>query len=65
MKATNFEVELNEARNGIGILGGKVRNTVSFELPYDYGERHLLVIEKVKINDNFPRSYAQIKKKPL
>lgn len=65
MKASNFEVELNEAKNGIGILGGKVVNTVSFELPYGYGQRHLLVIKKVKINDNYPRSYAQIKKKPL
>ena len=65
MKASNFQEELKEASKGITILGGRVERVESFELPFDYGVRHLLVIKKVKINDKYPRSYAQIKNKPL
>lgn len=65
MKASNFEQELKEAKKGITILGGKVERIESFNLPFEYGERHLLVIKKININDKYPRSYSQIKNKPL
>lgn len=65
MKASNFKEELEIARTGIGLLGGKVEGIISFDLPNQYGERHLLKIKKVKENNFYPRSYKDIKKKPL
>lgn len=65
MKASNLEEELRLAKRGIGLLGGKVEEIISFELPNAYGERHLLKIKKVKENNQYPRAYKDIKKKPL
>lgn len=65
MKASNFKEELEIARTGIGLLGGKVEGIISFDLPNEYGERHLLKIKKVKENNFYPRSFKDIKKKPL
>src|SRR5699024_2422178 len=39
LKSSKGEEELEEARFGIGILGGKVRDTISYELPEEAGER--------------------------
>ncbi len=65
MKASNLEEELNLAKRGIGILGGKVEEIISFLLPNGYGERHLLKVKKIKENNHYPRAFKDIKKKPL
>ena len=62
LKATE---ELTEAKKGIEILGGKVRNEVSFTLQNDE-HRCNIFIEKVKETPKkYPRNFGQIKKKPL
>lgn len=65
MKASNFKEELSRAEKGIEILGGKVTDIISFNLPNDLGERHLLKIKKVTENNRYPRSFKDIKNKPL
>lgn len=65
MKGLNYEAELDEAKNGIMLLGGKLKEVIEFDLPSQMGKRNLLVINKVKVVKNYPRSYSQIKKKPL
>lgn len=65
MKASNFKEELSRAEKGIEILGGKVTDIISFNLPNDLGERHLLKIKKVTENNRYPREFKDIKKKPL
>ena len=37
-----------EAENALEILGGKVVKSIRFDLPNNYGERHLVIIEKIK-----------------
>lgn len=65
MKAQNFQTELERAQKGIQILGGKVAEITSLELPKDLGERHLLKIKKIKENNAYPRPFKDIKNKPL
>ncbi len=57
--------EANEARTAISALGGKWVETVEYTLP-DGSERTLVLIEKIKNTPRrYPRSNAQIKRKPL
>lgn len=65
MKAQNFQTELERAQKGIQILGGKVAEIISLDLPNDLGERHLLKIKKIKENNAYPRPFKDIKNKPL
>lgn len=65
MKAQNFQSELERAQRGIQLLGGKVEDIISLELPNQLGERHLLKIKKVKENNQYPRPFKDIKNKPL
>lgn len=65
MKASIFKEELALAEKGIKILGGQVEKVISLDLPLNYGERHLLKIKKVKENNQYPRPFKDIKKKPL
>lgn len=60
------EGELQNAKNAIGILGGKVKSVQNFELPMDGGSRTLIEIEKVRPTpDRYPRPNGKIKAKPL
>ena len=62
----NLDDELDSAKNAIGILGGKVKQTYAFELPMDGGSRNLIQIEKVRPTpDRYPRAFGKIKSKPL
>ena len=62
----NLDDELDSAKNAIGILGGKVKQTYVFELPMDGGSRNLIQIEKVRPTpDRYPRAFGKIKSKPL
>ena len=62
----NLDDELDSAKNAIGILGGKFKQTYAFELPMDGGRRNLIQIEKVRPTpDRYPRAFGKIKSKPL
>ena len=52
--------------NTIKTLGGKLEDEIIFNLPIENSERRILKIKKVeKTSSKYPRSFAQIKKKPL
>lgn len=69
MKA-NFEEELEEARDAIEKLGGRLASADSFELEWDVSSVHdprcNISVEKIsKTREIYPRNNSQIKKKPL
>ncbi|WP_423363674.1 16S rRNA (guanine(527)-N(7))-methyltransferase RsmG [Mycoplasma sp. P36-A1] len=58
--------EAEEAKKGIDILGGKELNIKKYELSSEHSTRYLLLYKKVnKTPIKYPRSFGQIKKKPL
>lgn len=66
MKASSAEKELKEAKKAIATLGGKFREDISFELPEDAGERHIILIDKKKETPNkYPRKPGKPNKSPL
>ena len=68
MKAAQAVSEVELAKHAIAKLGGKMVDVVSLALENEDGkeERNLVVVEKIgKTPKNYPRNYAQIKKKPL
>ena len=66
MKGKDSNNELIEASKAINILGGKIKETITLELPDGAGTRDIIVIEKIKeCNSKYPRSFAKIKEKPL
>ncbi|MCC5894347.1 MAG: 16S rRNA (guanine(527)-N(7))-methyltransferase RsmG [Alkalibacterium sp.] len=66
MKAAHAPEELNDAKKAIGLLGGKVRDDISFELPEEAGERHIILIDKKKETPNkYPRKPGTPNKSPL
>ncbi len=66
MKASSANEELEEAKNGINILGGKVEKVIEFNLPNDAGLRQIIVIKKIKETPKkYPRIFNNIKEKPL
>lgn len=68
MKAAQAGSEVELAKNAIAKLGGKLIDVVPLALESADGkeERNLVVVEKIgKTPKNYPRNYAQIKKKPL
>lgn len=65
MKADAKE-ELINAKKAIETLGGVIKDTIIFELPFESGTRTLIKIEKnAKTNVKYPRKFSEIKKKPL
>lgn len=65
-KGSNVGEEFMEAENALDILGGKVVKSIRFDLPNNYGERHLVIIEKVKPTPKeFPRDKNQPKTNPI
>ncbi|WP_027108096.1 16S rRNA (guanine(527)-N(7))-methyltransferase RsmG [Lacticigenium naphthae] len=66
MKAANTEEELQDANKAITLLGGKLTEDISFVLPHDAGERHIVMIEKRKETPNkYPRKPGLPNKKPI
>ncbi|MBE6635667.1 MAG: 16S rRNA (guanine(527)-N(7))-methyltransferase RsmG [Ruminococcaceae bacterium] len=68
MKGKNAESELAEAKSGIGILGGKLREVREISLTdgEELLSHPLIIIDKQKKTPAaYPRPYAQISKKPL
>ena len=57
---------LEESKNAIAKLGGKIKEVINYELPDDAGTRTLIVIEKIKNTPNiYPRIFKKIKENPL
>ncbi|NWK84162.1 16S rRNA (guanine(527)-N(7))-methyltransferase RsmG [Staphylococcus sp. GSSP0090] len=66
LKSSKGEEELEEARFGIGVLGGKVVDTISYELPEDAGERQMIIIGKrSQTPKKYPRKPGTPNKSPL
>ncbi|WP_294406248.1 16S rRNA (guanine(527)-N(7))-methyltransferase RsmG [uncultured Ruminococcus sp.] len=65
LKGSGGEEELEEARNAIKILGGKVEKAEKYSLPNGDG-RTLIIIRKVASTPpKYPRNKGQMKKRPL
>lgn len=65
-KSALVEEELKTAENAIGILGGKLEETINFTLPETDIGRSLVVINKISTTpDKYPRSAGKPIKKPL
>ena len=66
LKSSKGEEELEEARFGLGVLGGKVLDTISYELPEDAGERQMIFIDKrSQTPKKYPRKPGTPNKSPL
>lgn len=62
----NNEREIRDAEGAIKKLGGRIKEEIHYELPLEYGERTLIVIEKKeKTPEKYPRGNGQERKKPL
>lgn len=66
MKGSNINQELQNAKKAIDVLGCKIEEIFTFELPEEFGMRNIIKIKKIKRTDEkYPRPYAQIKRKTL
>ncbi|MCG7337752.1 16S rRNA (guanine(527)-N(7))-methyltransferase RsmG [Staphylococcus sp. ACRSN] len=66
LKSAKGDEELEEAAFGIGVFGGKVIDTISYELPEDAGERQMMIIEKrSQTPKKYPRKPGTPNKSPL
>ena len=58
--------ELNEAKKGIALLGGRVERCVSYIIPGTEITHSLILLRKERPTPpKYPRRWAQIKKQPL
>lgn len=65
-KGLKVDAELSIAQNSIKTMGAKVVNQITYQLPNNYGQRTLVHCQKYKLCAlKYPRSYQQIKSKPL
>ena len=66
MKAGNCEVEIEESKNAIRLLGGKIENVVKSNLPNTDIERKIILIRKIKETPReYPRKAGTPSKKPI
>lgn len=66
MKGSNCDDEIEDAKNAIKILGGKIEKIEKFNLPNSDNNRTILIIKKVKkTNGQYPRNAGIPTKKPL
>ena len=64
-KSKGYDIEVNDAKNAIKLLGGEIKDSIKFELG-EYGERILLDIKKIKSTSNkYPRKAGLPTKEPL
>lgn len=65
-KGKEFQEELQTGQNAILILGGNLTDVIEVELPYNYGVRSLVIINKHHSTPTeFPRKNGIPTKKPL
>ena len=66
MKGNNCDEEIENSKNAIKILGGKIEKIEKFELPDSDNNRTIIIIKKIrKISNQFPRNAGIPTKKPL
>lgn len=66
MKGADVGEELKEGEKAIRILGGKIENTFSFQLPLEESMRNIIVIKKEKKTPKkYPRKPGTPNKQPL
>lgn len=66
LKGPNAEVELEEAKYAIKLLGGKTKDLHTIQLPGDQGERNIIVIDKIKSTPKtYPRKPGTPNREPL
>jgi len=65
MKGPNYEEEVNESKNAIKTLGGKIEKVISLNIDGEL-ERNIIIIDKIKKTPGkFPRQAGLPLKKPL
>lgn len=67
MKAVGSDEEIEQAKKGIGILGGTVEQVVDYDVPMSEGRQSRLVIVKKykQTPDRYPRAFQKISSHPL
>ena len=66
MKGSEVQEELNESKNAINILGGKVEKIESFELPDSDMRRNVVIISKIRNTPGkYPRKPGTPAKEPI
>lgn len=64
-KGSNYQSEVDDAKKAISTLGGSIDKMIVFQLPFDYGQRANILIQKKKHIQGYPRSFALMNKKTL
>lgn len=66
MKGNDIEEEVNNSKNAINLLGGKIDKVDYFELPNSDISRNVIIIDKIKNTPNrYPRKAGIPSKEPL
>lgn len=66
MKSVDSEDEINEAKNAIKLLGGKIEAVEDYPIPGTDASHRVVIIRKIAPTPReYPRKYAKIKKSPL
>ena len=66
MKGADSEDEINEAKNAIKLLGGKIEAVEDYKIPgTDVTHRVVIIRKNAATPREYPRKYAKIKKSPL
>ena len=65
MKGPNVEQELEDAKNAIKLLGGKIEKIEKFNINQEF-ERNLIIIKKInKTDKKYPRGQGKPAKEPI
>ena len=66
MKSVDSEQEVNNAKNAIKTLGGRIEKVVDYTIPGTEVQHRLIFIKKIQETPKkYPRAFAKIKKNPL
>ena len=66
MKSVDSEQEVNDAKNAIKTLGGRIEKVVDYTIPGTDVQHRLIFIKKMQeTSKKYPRTFAKIKKNPL
>ena len=65
MKGSEYEVEVDDSKKAIDVLGGQIEKIKNFELP-DSSARNIILIKKIsRTPTKYPRNSGKISKKPI
>ena len=66
MKGPEPDLEVNNAKNAIGTLGGKFEKQIVYEIPFTDITHSLIIIKKIsQTSTKYPRNPLRISKNPL